>query len=195
MASAKRVPAPEASEASKEMSARIRAFNRHKSRRPAARRRLVEELRRRGWTPDEVVAALHTLRSAVEGDLRVLRGRAARRQLGARPAACVPFYAEEAESVIQKVRRLQGEVEDRKSPLYRDLLKLEWAMLIKFVETICQLGQKNQEVRSDEDEDKEDDWTKCSYEELREKARDLGVDVEAVERAQCLAPGDARQAG
>ena len=163
---------------------RARAFSRRINRRTAERRELVAGLLAAGRSVHDVARELRTTTDAVCRDRRELRRRAANRQLAAEPEACAPLLLEEAVAVVQKVRTAQTEAEKRDSTFYFNLLKLEWAMLVKLVEMTSPPRAK----KAAEPADAEPDLADCSNEELLAKARELGIDTTGFERALRAAP-------
>ena len=164
-------------------------YKRSKSHTAATRRRLVAKLRALGHAVPEIVEALASTPGAVRRDIACLRRQAARRQLAADPAACAPLFLEEAEDVVRKVRQAQsGPGVANDSTLYLNLLKLEWAMLIKLVE----ITRSEAAARAAEPgDDPFADLSKYSNEELLEQGRAMGLDVSGFERALRLMPDKA----
>ncbi|MFH1730707.1 MAG: hypothetical protein ABIF82_03520, partial [Planctomycetota bacterium] len=117
-----------------------------------------------------------------------LRRRAAERQLATNPEACAPLFLEEAEGVVRKVRQAQSDENVKKDgTFFLNLLKLEWAMLVKLVEMTRPQAAKKSDPANDED----DDLSNCTNQELLQKARELGIDVSGFERALRLLPHEA----
>ncbi len=169
---------------------RSRRFAREQKRSPLERRRLVAELLAAGRTVPDVAQALRTTTATVLRDLGELRRRAADRQLATEPEVCAPLFLEEAVGVVQKVRTEQEEAEKHDSTFYFNLLKLEWAMLIKLVE----MTRPPRTKKAGEPAGLEEDLADCSNEELLAKARELGIDTTGYERALRAAPDAVEEA-
>ena len=143
-----------------------------------ARRRQVRSLLAKGKTIEEIAGELHVGEQTVYRDISALRRAAARRKPWGDPAACAAGFIEAAEAALQKVRAAQQEAEAN-STLYHHLVKLEWAMLVKFIEMTGPLGKKKSEGMDNEDER----YAKRTTEELLLEAKDLGIDTTGFERA------------
>ena len=171
-----------------DLAARARAFRNSKNRTAAARLKLVAELHAAGRDPAEIAGELRSTTSAIRRDLAELRRRAADRQLATNPEACTSLFLEEAEAVVRKVRQAQTAPDLKKDgTFFLNLLKLEWAMLVKLVEMTRPQAAKKDSPANDED----DDLSKCTNTELLQKARELGIDVSGFERALRLLPPEA----
>ena len=170
-----------------ETAAAISRYKRCKSHRPAARRRLVAQLRREGYDVREIVDKLASTSAAIQRDVTLLRKEAAGHQLAAAPERCAPLFLEEAEDVVQKVRKAQHELGEKEGTFFLNLLKLEWTMLVKLAEITRSQPRK----QGDDIGDGFGGLSKCSNEELLEQARELGIDVTGFERALRLMPNEA----
>lgn len=179
---------PSASNTNDELAAQARAFRKSKSRSPAARRKLVAALHAAGRSDAEIAEELRSTVRTVRRDIAELRSRAAERQLATNPEACAPLFLEEAEGVVRKVREAQCTQDLKKDgTFYLNLLKLEWAMLVKLVEMTRPQAAKKGDPVSDED----DDLSQYTNDQLLQKARELGIDVSGFERALRLLPPEA----
>lgn len=190
MTRAKKTPSTDQTHSARldeETEAAIASYKRSKSHDPSARRRLVARLRANGQSVLDIVDALASTPATVWRDLAFLRREAAARQLAAEPEACSPLFLEEAEDVVRKVRQAQHDLADKEGTFYLNLLKLEWAMLVKLAEITRAEADKNDADASDEFAD----LSKCSNEELLEQARELGIDVTGFERALRFQPNEA----
>ena len=136
----------------------------------------------------EIGDMLASTSATVRRDVTLLREGAAGRQLAAAPEACSPLFLEEAEDVVRKVRKAQHELGgNREGAFFLNLLKLEWAMLVKLAEiTRAQAPGENENAG-----DEFGDLSKCSNEELLEQARELGINVSGFERALRLTSSEA----
>ena len=153
------------------------AFARGERRTTSRRRALAAELLAAGHDVDNIARLLRTTPAAIHADLAVLRRLAAERQLATDPGSCAPLFLEDALAVLQKVRAAQHALPETDSTLYLNLLKLEWAMLIKLVEMTTAPAGKG---TADSDDD---DLAALSDDELLDRARDLGIDTTGFERA------------
>ncbi len=143
------------------------------------RRRTVAGLVAKGRTIGEIARELKTAEDTVCRDLKALRAAAAARRPWDDPAACAAGFIEAAEDALQKVRAAQHEA-DPASTLYLNLVKLEWTMLIKFIEmTAAPKYAANLTRETDDDQD----FTTLTNEQLLQKGREFGLDVAAFERA------------
>jgi len=133
------------------------------------RRAEVRRLTALGQNPHEIAAALGVMEKTVRRDIAAHRAAAKKRDPWADPAACAAAFIEDAEDALQKVRTAQQAADQKKDQtIYHNLVKLEWQMLIKFV----QMNRPRGEPNTAQDDDKSP-----SFEELLQEARDLGVDV------------------
>ena len=148
---------------------------------PRRRRRQVADLLRCGRTIAEIAGELGVQERTVRRDLKELRRAAARRDPWGDPPACAAAFIEDAELALQKVRAAQQPQAKEPNTLYLNLVKLEWAMLVKFIEMTEKLNGTQNEVSNHEDED--DPYANYSDEELIKEGRRLGVDVSPFERA------------
>jgi hypothetical protein len=159
-----------------------------KARRRAARldrRRRIAEAHAAGQTVPEIAAQFRLAERTVRRDLEVLRRAAAERRPWGEPATCRAAFIEAAEGALQKTRAAQHAAKPD-STLRHHYLKLEWTMLVKFIEMTTQLAQAESEGH---DHDEDEDWTTYTTDELLAKARELGIDLSRFERA--LRPADA----
>ena len=141
------------------------------------RRRSVSRLLREGRTIEEVMQLLNVPEHVVRRDIKALRAASERREPWAERAACAAAFIEDAEAALQKVRAAQADCDNANT--HMNLVKLEWAMLIKFIELTAgpkALGTATQEKANDE-------LSNCTNEELIQRGKELGVDVTAFERA------------
>jgi len=145
------------------------------------RRRKVREMLAAGHGVAEIAEELGLGEHIIHRDVQALRRAAGRRNPWGDPAACSAGFIEDAENALQKVRSAQeAAVPKKDQTIYHNLVKLEWTMLIKFIEMTQKLSQTRSEVTDDDEEDAYRDYTN---EELLRKARELGVDVTGFERA------------
>ena len=148
----------------------------------AARRRRVAQLLAGGKTLAEIAAALRSNEATIRRDIRALRRAAAEREPWGDPAGCNAAFIEAAENALQKIRGAQGEVKAG-STAYHNLVKLEWQVLIKFIDMTTRAVKPTSESTLGEDED----LSGYTNEELLQKARELGIDVTGFEQALCPA--------
>ncbi len=128
----------------------------------------------------EIAAQLQVAEQTVHRDVKALRKAAGRRDPWEDPAACAAGFIEDAEDALQKVRSAQQAATPKKDQtIYHNLVKLEWTMLVKFIE----MTQKQFRTRSEVNDDEEDAYREYTNEELLQKGRELGVDVTGFERA------------
>jgi len=143
-----------------------------------------------GKSIEAAATELKVSEELVRRDIHALRRAAAERDPWGEPAACNAAFIEAAENALQKVRTAQGEVK-HDSTAYLNFVKLEWAMLLRFIELTSnggrqgRLATKESEVLSDEDEP----LRNYTNDELLQKARELGIDVTGFERALTAAAG------
>ena len=150
------------------------------------RRRNVASLLRQGRMIHEIASQLKLPEETVRRDINALRLAAAAHKPWDNPAACAAAFVESAEEALQKVRAAQEDAETT-STAYVNLVKLEWTMLVKFIEL---LSPKRGAARP-EDLDDPDDFTRLSNQQLIAKGRELGVDITAFEHAlTAAAPAD-----
>ena len=142
------------------------------------RRKSVSKLLRDGRTIEEIAQSLGASERTVRRDMRALRAASAKRRPWDDRPACAAAFIEEAEAALQKVRAAQVEADNANT--HMNLVKLEWAMLIKFIELTAgpkAIGAVKQEKSQD------DEFNQCTNEELIQRGRELGVDVGSFERA------------
>ena len=146
---------------------------------PTARRKEVARLVAEGKMTNEIAAALGVREEIVRRDINALREAAARRRPWGDPAACTAAFIEAAEDALQKVRTAQ--LKDKISDTtYHNLVKLEWQMLVKFIEMTSRSTTTRKEAIDDEEDESYSRYTNA---ELIQKARELGIDVTGFERA------------
>jgi len=150
---------------------------------PAARRKEVARLIAEGRTTNGIAAALGVREEIVRRDINALREAAARRRPWGDPAACSAAFIEAAEDALQKVRTAQRK-EDISDTTCHNLVKLEWQMLVKFIEMTSRSTTTRKEVIDDDES-----YSRYTNAELVQKARELGIDVTGFERA-LLADGE-----
>jgi len=141
------------------------------------RRRSVSKLVREGRSVEEIARSLNVPEHVVRRDIRALRAASARHDPWGNRAACAAAFIEDAEAALQKVRAAQADCDNANT--HMNLVKLEWGMLIKFIELTAgpkALGQNQEKTENDE-------FTNCSNEELIRRGKELGVDVTPFERA------------
>lgn len=145
---------------------------------PAQRRREVADDVAAGKTVKKIANELGVTEAMVRRDIKALRRAAAKRDPWGERTGCAATFIEDAEAALQKTRAAQGGVK-HDSTIYLNLVKLEWAMLIKFIELTGQHGKKKSEATDNEREDE----SKYSNEELLQKAKELGIDITPFEQA------------
>ena len=152
-----------------------------------ARRRKVARMLASGKSTREIACDLNVMEDTVRRDIKELRRQAAERRPWQHPTACAAAFIEAAETALQKVRAAQNQSE-HDTTIYHNLVKLEWTMLIKFIEMSSQQATAKTEVQNNENED----LSNYTNEQLLQKARELGIDVTGFERA--LRPAEAARA-
>jgi transposase-like protein len=140
-----------------------------------ARQMQVAGRLRNGESIEAIAAALGVTAETVHRDVTALRAQAGRRNPWAVPHDCAAAFIEEAQHVLQKVRAVQNEL-DHDTTAYHNFVKLEWTILVKFIE----MNRKQTESNSEEQED-DNPFTKFSDEEVFDMARKLGLDVAQLE--------------
>jgi transposase len=149
-----------------------------KSLSPSVRRRRLTALRRDGHTMAEIAEHLGCLVETVWRDLKALRHAAARRDPWAAPEDGPPAFIEEAEDVLQKVRRAQLEAAKKDSGAYVSLLKAEWDMLMQLIKMTRDWAN-----HESEDPNHDDELATLSNQDLLDSAKGLGLDVRTFEAA------------
>ena len=157
---------------------------------PAQRRRRVADDVAAGKAVREIANELGVTEVTVRRDIKALRRAAAERDPWGERTGCAATFIEAAEAALQKTRAAQSGVK-HSSTIYLNLVKLEWAMLIKFIELTGQYGKKKSEATDNEREDE----SKYSNEELLQKAKELGIDVTPFEQALRAAESFGPQTG
>ena len=161
----------------------------------ALRRREVGKWLEKGETVGEIARRLHAKECVIRRDVRWFQKVALLHDPWGNPLAVRAGFIEAAENALRRVRELMavirkerdgGEADEdgMKSTLYLNLMKLEWTMLIRFIDMLAaEAGSARTNKGSEGIDDEERDWTKCSDGEIIEKARELGIDVAGFERA------------
>lgn len=146
---------------------------------PTVRRKKVAQLVAEGKMTNEITQALGVREEIVRRDINALREAAAKRKPWGNPAACTASFIEAAEDALQKVRTAQ--LKDKISDTtYHNLVKLEWQMLVKFIE----MTGRSTTTRKEAIDDGEDEtYSRYTNAEIIQKARELGIDVTGFERA------------
>lgn len=160
---------------------------------PARRRQRIAELVSEGETVETIAEQLGTTPAIVRRTLRDLRRRAAERDPWAEPDACHAAFIEAAEAALQKVRKAQQGSDD-KSTAHLNLVKLEWAMLVRFIEMTAALAATDPTDATHNEATNDENILTYSNEELLRRARELGIDTSPFERALRAEPGDLDQA-
>jgi predicted transcriptional regulator len=149
---------------------------------PTARRRKVAAAVAAGRTVDQTADELGVLPRTVRRDRRLLRRASAGRAPWSDPAGCWAGFIEDAEAALQKVRAAQAQLakQGELNTLRLNLIKLEWTMLVKFIEMLGpRVPKPNKEKENDE---AKDEWADYTDEELLDAGRQMGIDVEPFER-------------
>lgn len=141
------------------------------------RRRHVKDLFASGHTIDEISKALNAAEHVVRRDIAALRRESAKRRPWGDPLSCAASFIEAAEDSLQKVRAAQGEAEPT-STAYVNLVKLEWAMLIKFIEMTA--GRQPRVNENREDNHDAENLSNCSTEELIRRGKELGINLDSL---------------
>jgi transposase-like protein len=152
---------------------------------PHARQTQTAERLLRGETLEAIAAALGVMPDTVHHDLKTLRAKAGRRAPWGEPADCEAAFIEEAQHVLQKTRAVQSTLKPD-STAYHNFVKLEWTILVKFIEL-----NRKQTLSQPKEPDDDHPFAQYTNDELSEMARELGIDPDRVEALGRLDPGEA----
>ena len=164
-------------------SKRTRAAKRRASRR---RRAIIRELLARGKSIEEIARWAWCSESTVREHVGALRRAAVRRMVTAYGpgAAEIGDLLEGLEAALQKVLGAEAAAE-RRSPNYRELVKLETRLLRELMGIRRELARVRLECEpeSRSEPESESDLDGLTFREMLERARELGIDTTPYETA------------